>query len=200
MNHPTDMRELVFVRHGETEFNRRGERCGGDIDPVLTERGEEQAHALGERLRSLPPFDTIFTGPLARTRRTAAIVATYLAPCPIIELEGLRERRLGAWNGQLIAETEISFAPDFSPPGGEDETTFRNRVASVLSEVLSLDRRRPLIVSSKGVGRVLGSLAGTPPTTPLGNADIARFVFPASWAGPNPSRRGNDLALDEHRP
>lgn len=186
MNRSAGPRELVFVRHGETALNQRGERCGGDVDPPLTERGEEQAHALGERLRSLSPFDVILTSPLARARRTAAIVAAHLPPCPIIELEGLRERRLGAWNGRPIAETEPFFAQGLPPPGGEDETTFRDRVASVLSDVLSLDHRQPLIVSSKGVGRVLGLLAETPLAAPLGNADIARFVFPAGWVRPSP--------------
>ena len=41
-------RALLFMRHGETEFNRRKVRCGGDVDIPLTELGEAQARAAGK--------------------------------------------------------------------------------------------------------------------------------------------------------
>ena len=44
-------RVILFVRHGETEANRR-RLALGRADPPLTERGEEQAAALAHRLAS----------------------------------------------------------------------------------------------------------------------------------------------------
>ena len=35
-----------FLRHGETDFNRSGLRCGGDADVPLSVHGEEQIRAL----------------------------------------------------------------------------------------------------------------------------------------------------------
>lgn len=170
---------ILFIRHGETDHNRRGVRCGGDVDVPLTARGEAQARAAGERLAALgEPIDAILASPLLRTRRTAELVRDALGPLPLAFHEGLIERRLGAWNGLGIAETQPRFDAGEAPPGGEGEEAFRARVAAALADILGSGHRLPLIVGSKGVARILGLLAGGSPRPPAGNAEILRFGFP----------------------
>lgn len=173
-------RLLLFVRHGETDYNRRQVRCGGDIDIPLTPHGEAQARLAGAGLRlgALLP-DIILTSPLRRTRRTAELIAAALGVDPVIELvAGLRERHLGAWNGLPISDTQPWLDAGMDPPGGESEGVFLDRIRATVSEILASDVGLPLLVASKGVARALTRLTGLPAGAPAGNAEILHFVVP----------------------
>ena len=177
---------FLFMRHGETEYNQRRVRCGGDIDIPLTARGEAQARAAAESLqRHYPEIDAIIASPLQRTRRTAAIVQERFGayrPLRLILSEGLVERRLGAWNGLDIAATQAALDAGACPPGGEAEQVFRARVHAALSEILSHGGYRlPLLVTSKGVGRVTALLLGGAGRPPVDNAEVLRFEIPATF-------------------
>ena len=67
----TPLQVVSLARHGETEWARTGQHTGL-TDIPLTERGIEQARALGERLRS-SRFDKVFTSPLQRAARTCEL-------------------------------------------------------------------------------------------------------------------------------
>ncbi len=62
---------LSLARHGETAWSLAGQHTGM-TDLPLTERGERDARALGERLRGMT-FDRVFTSPLQRARRTCEL-------------------------------------------------------------------------------------------------------------------------------
>lgn len=172
-------RAILFVRHGETEYNRRHVRCGGDIDIPLTELGEAQARAAAEQLRrQATEIDAVFLSPLIRTRRTAEIIhAGIAATCPLILHRGLTERRLGTWNSMDITESQPMFDAGLPPPGGETEEVFCARIRQTLAEILAHPYRLPLVVASKGVARILGILAGGGSSRPAGNAEVIRFEF-----------------------
>src|SRR5918995_423684 len=63
--------EIVLVRHGETEWSRDG-RHTGNTDVPLTERGMEQAQALGAALEGRS-FIRVLTSPLSRAGETARL-------------------------------------------------------------------------------------------------------------------------------
>jgi len=171
-------RELLFVRHGETDYNRRRVRCGGDVDPPLTEHGEAQAREVGERLRQgADRIDLIIASPLRRTLHTAEIIRAAIGWCPLALHTGLIERRLGSWNGLGIDETQPWFDAGLPPPGGESEQAFRARIRHTLAQIHRLDRGTPLLVASKGVARVINLLCTATPRPPLANAEVVRFTF-----------------------
>ncbi len=178
---PEEGRPILFIRHGETDYNRRHVRCGGDVDIPLTEHGETQARRAAETLRAhAAPIDAIITSPLRRTRRTADLIRETLGhPCPLVLHDGLIERRLGAWNGLDIAATQSLLDAGAPPPGGETEDAFRARVRQALADILGRPHRLPLLVASKGVARVIGIIAGAAPTVPAGNAEVIPFDIPA---------------------
>ncbi|BAU49718.1 phosphoglycerate mutase [Sulfurifustis variabilis] len=62
---------VYLARHGETAWSASG-RHTGRTDIPLTERGEEDARALGARLEGIE-FALVLTSPLERARRTAAL-------------------------------------------------------------------------------------------------------------------------------
>ena len=62
---------IYLARHGETAWSLSGQHTGR-TDIPLTERGERQARALGERLQE-PDFAKILVSPSQRARRTAEL-------------------------------------------------------------------------------------------------------------------------------
>ena len=172
---------LYFVRHGVTEPNFRGFRCGGDLDLPMMDIGCDQAYLLAKQIdRMKLRVGVIVSGSLLRTRQTASIVSGVLGEVPIVVEPLLNERRLGEWNNRPIAETEEALARHETPPGGESEDEFTRRVASALENMRPYLDRRPLIVSSKGVGRVMNALLGGQGRMQVGNGEIVEFAVAPS--------------------
>ena len=175
---------LYFVRHGVTEPNFRGFRCGGDLDIPLMDIGCDQAYLLAKQIDKMNlRIGVIVTGSLIRTRQTASIISGVLGNIPV-EVEPLfNERRLGQWNNRPIAETEDLLAAKVTPPGGESEADFENRIALALDNLKPMMDRRVLLVSSKGVGRVMNVLLGGPGRMQVGNGEIVEFSVGRDTAG-----------------
>jgi probable phosphoglycerate mutase len=174
---------MYFVRHGVTEPNFRGLRCGGDLDIPLMDIGCDQAYLLAKQIEKMSlGIGVIVAGSLIRTRQTASIISGVLGNVPV-EVEPLiNERRLGQWNNQPIAETEAQLAARVTPPGGESEEEFTARVGLALEALRPHLDRRPLLVSSKGVGRVINMLLGGEGRMQVGNGEIVEFAVAGAGA------------------
>ncbi|MGE5097323.1 MAG: histidine phosphatase family protein [Betaproteobacteria bacterium] len=167
---------LYFVRHGVTEPNFRGYRCGGDLDLPLMDIGCDQAYLLAKQIERLNlRIGVIVAGSLIRTRQTASIISGVLGNVPVEIDPLLNERRLGQWNNRPIADTEELLAAKATPPGGESEEEFHRRVAAALENLRPHLDRIPLIVSSKGVGRVMNDLLGGQGRMQVGNGEVVEF-------------------------
>src|SRR6185436_7812420 len=127
---------LYFVRHGVTEPNFRGFRCGGDLDIPLMDIGCDQAYLLAKQIEKMNlRIGLIVTGSLIRTRQTASIISGVLGNLPVEVEPLLNERRLGQWNNRPIGETEDLLAARMTPPGGESEEEFDARVQAALEKI-----------------------------------------------------------------
>ncbi len=175
---------LFFVRHGVTEPNFRGFRCGGDLDLPLMDIGCDQAYLLAKQIEKMNlRIGVIVTGSLIRTRQTASIISGVLGNVPV-EIDPLfNERRLGQWNNRPIAETEELLAAKVTPPGGEPEDDFNARISLALENLRPHFDRRPLLVSSKGVGRVINGLLGGQGRMQVGNGEIVEFNVAREHSG-----------------
>jgi broad specificity phosphatase PhoE len=161
----TSIPTLVFVRHGQTDWNVEG-RLQGQRDIPLNEIGRAQARRNGEVIRDRIPeaagFDFI-ASPLSRTRETMEILRSAMALDPagyeidtrlleitFGELEGLTyediETRDPGWSRARHADKW-----NYLPPGGESYHMLSVRIIGWL-ETLS---RPSLVVAHGGVGRVL---------------------------------------------
>src|ERR1700738_1115642 len=90
---------VYLARHGETAWSLSGQHTGR-TDLPLTERGERNARALGERLRGLP-FAKVFTSPLQRAVRTCELAGFG----SVVELDpDLAEWDYGQYEGRRTAE------------------------------------------------------------------------------------------------
>jgi probable phosphoglycerate mutase len=170
---------LLFVRHGETDFNREG-RLQGQRDIPLNPKGREQASAVGRTLRKLmgPEIERLEAGrafvssPLIRTRQTMELcrVAMGLPPTDYGLSDDLKELTFGDWEGLTWPEVEArdpsaAAARDrdkwsFVPPNGESYSGLAERL---IPWVEGVDRDL-FVASHGGVARALMHLvAGVAP-------------------------------------
>ena len=93
------MTRLLLVRHGNTiPAGDPAIWVGGRTDMPLTLEGLAQADAVAQHIRQHYKLNAIISGPLQRTRQTAAPIAGAFGLSVRIE-ENLREIDYGAWEG-----------------------------------------------------------------------------------------------------
>lgn len=175
---PADMRRpLILVRHGATEPNLAGLRCGGDLDVPLTALGRQQATQAALHIRDLGlPVGVIVASALLRTRETADIIGRLLDGVEVVIEPAFAERRLGDWNMRSREETEVALIAGATPPGGESNADFIERIANATEDsLMPRIAQRPLLVGSKGVARVLRELLGLPGRGSLANGELMQF-------------------------
>ncbi len=178
MPHPYPSPLLRFVRHGATSANAAGLRCGGDLDLPLTELGRDQARIAAQQIAGMrPAVGLIVTSDLDRTRETAAIIARSLPGVAVVVEPDFAERRLGQWNLLPIARTQAWLEARCTPPGGESDDEFVDRIARALRRIKAQLPQRPLLVGSKGVARVMGELIGVGHRLELDNGVVTEFDF-----------------------
>jgi broad specificity phosphatase PhoE len=98
-------KEVVFIRHAESEGNAVG-RWHGHTDGPLSEAGEGTLAHLGRRLASWK-FDVVISSPLTRALRTAR----SFAEAPAID-EDFIEMDVGRWEGMSFEEVESRHGDD----------------------------------------------------------------------------------------
>jgi probable phosphoglycerate mutase len=125
---------VYLARHGETAWSLSGQHTGR-TDLPLTERGERNARALGERLRGLT-FAKVFASPLQRAVRTCELAGFGRAA----EIDpDLVEWNYGQYEGRRTAEIRAE-RPDWQQfrdgcPGGESPDQIGARADRVVSRV-----------------------------------------------------------------
>jgi broad specificity phosphatase PhoE len=122
------------VRHGETEWSRAGKHTGR-TDIPLTERGREEAQALGVELRE-HRFALVLTSPLARASETCRLAGLGEAAAPRDEL---MEWDYGAYEGRTTIDIRRE-RPGWTlwrdgVPDGETAAQVGERVDRVIAEL-----------------------------------------------------------------
>ena len=178
---------ILFVRHGETDYNAEG-RLQGQRDIPLNGRGRAQAAAIGralakalpEAIAALEAAEAFVASPLIRTRQTMELARASLGLAP--ERYGLepalKELTFGDWEGLTwpqVAKRDPAGARareadkwNFAPPGGESYAMLAARLQPWL-ESLKADG---FVVSHGGVARALMTLIAGGSPQAAENADI----------------------------
>ncbi|MBS4021054.1 MAG: histidine phosphatase family protein [Dethiobacter sp.] len=134
---------LIFVRHGETQWNREY-RIQGSSEVSLNSYGVLQSQQVANALSG--PVQRIYISPQLRAREFAAPLAERHGIMPQIA-EGLKEMCFGRWEGLRYADmdsdsqrhfTDWSIDPlKYSPPDGESLQQLADRVDAALAEIIS---------------------------------------------------------------
>jgi broad specificity phosphatase PhoE len=165
-----DRRLTVYlIRHGETLWNLEG-RCQGVTDIPLTEKGYRQAHAIAKALAE-KPLSLVLSGPLQRTRETAAIIAASQGLSLETRTE-LREWHQGELEGltgpELLANHRTYFQRWFqdpagaAPPGGETLQSLQARAWPVIEGLRerALDSPVAVVSHTMTIGTIICAALG----------------------------------------
>ncbi|CBJ28845.1 phosphoglycerate mutase [Ectocarpus siliculosus] len=110
----TTSHRVVFLRHGESTWNR-DDRHIGWTDVPLTEKGEHEALLAGRALRKEGfEFDVVFASVLKRVLKTEHIVMDELDQLWVPEIKDYRlnERHYGDCIGKTKPEAEEAFGKE----------------------------------------------------------------------------------------
>ncbi len=151
----SDARELVLVRHAETEWSLDG-RHTGRTDLPLTPAGRDVARALAERLRAWR-FEVVLVSPSKRARETCELCG--LAGDAQVRAD-LLEWDYGEYEGLTTAQIRAD-RPDWvlwrdGCPGGESAAQVGARADRVLGE-LAAGEGNAAVFSHGHMLRVLGA-------------------------------------------
>jgi 2,3-bisphosphoglycerate-dependent phosphoglycerate mutase len=172
--------DFIFIRHGETDWNRQ-QRFQGQIDVPLNALGREQAARLAQRLAGEAP-QLMVSSDLLRTRETSAPLAQAWAQAPQLDA-GLREQHFGIFEGLDVPTIKAQHGAlwqrwlehdgDFALPGGESLRQFHQRVIAAVRALAEAHAGKQLaVVTHGGVLDMLWRTAHGLPITGLRACDI----------------------------
>jgi probable phosphomutase (TIGR03848 family) len=132
---------VLLVRHGQTPTTGKllpGRAAGLHLSDV----GQAQAKAVGERLAKVPKIAAVYASPLERTKETAGAIAAAVGLKVKVD-KGLLEADIGDWTGQELKtvrkapEWKIvhSYPSGFRFPGGESFVEMQTRIVSTLQRL-----------------------------------------------------------------
>lgn len=161
---------FYFIRHGETEWNRRNIIMGSQDIP-LNERGRQQAYEASLLLTN-ENFESIVSSPMIRAKQTAEIIAAQTHKSIIFE-DGLAEIGWGDAEGTPNDPPKSIFDDVHKPRGAETFAAFQGRVIGTICSILDMGKL-PLIVSHGGVFKALTHSMGY---KNLSASNCASFFF-----------------------
>ena len=137
-------RRIIYVRHGQTEWNAQF-RYQGKANIPLNEKGKAEARLLGERLKSWTHC-RIYSSPLVRAAETARIIAGFMNPAPPVKLvEDMVEMDFGNWESHSVLDVMKKDPVLYSawredpssvtPLGGETFESVKSRVKRALEGI-----------------------------------------------------------------
>ncbi len=178
---------LYFVRHGQTDFNKKKIPQGQEIDVSLNEEGVRQVE---EATRYLPNnIDFIISSPLKRTLETAQILNKKVNTD--IELnDDVKEYRYGSLAGKSWTEiAEILHDPeayqhdqdllfDYHAFGGDSADDLKQRVKKFITGIQTKYKNKTILITTHG-GFIdaMHQLFPQKEKKETDNATIHQFIF-----------------------
>jgi broad specificity phosphatase PhoE len=157
---------LYFIRHGQTQYNKKHIRQGTHIDDYLDTEGILEVEKLTPIIKTLD-LDVLFTSYLKRSEETAAVINQRLEKqVAIMHDYRLRERDFGSLAGKTVEEwnqilpdhreKENMQIYDYSPFGGEKAEEVRKRVFGAILDIANNNDHKNIgIITHGGVIRML---------------------------------------------
>lgn len=119
--------QVIYVRHGKTDYPHGRLYCDDREDPTLNNLGLQQAHSAAKLLQH-HNVDVIYTSPSKRTMMTAEAISDLMG-VTIKSDPAFKERSMGVWDGMTLDAIEKRYPDEFQlwksdpvgfvPQGGE---------------------------------------------------------------------------------
>lgn len=173
------MIELIFVRHGQTDWNLDG-RLQGVKDIPLNSTGISEAEDLAANLDM--DINSIISSPLKRAYKTAEILNNKFDLHIQVD-DRLKERDFGELVGVKACFVETMERSEEN--GVENLELFRKKIMSFLKSYECLAGGKYLIVTHGGViSTILNTLSEgelTWQNAPIGNCTMTSIQFKNTW-------------------
>lgn len=119
--------QVIYVRHGETDFPLDRIYCDNQEDPALNRAGMEHAEQAAGFLAN-QDVAAIYASPCRRTSMTAEAIAKYHEH-PVQYDGALVERNFGVWEGLFFHEIESQF-PSLYKEWKQNQAAFKPEMVS----------------------------------------------------------------------
>lgn len=151
-------KKIYLIRHGETDYNRRGIVQGSGVNPGLNDWGKAQSEAFFDAYQHIP-FDKVYTSALRRTQES---VQSFIdLGIPHESYAGLNEISWGCREGvtpntsdsayyRQIIEAWQSGLVDTPCEEGESPADVRQRQKPVIDTILSRPEERTILIAMHG--------------------------------------------------
>lgn len=163
------MKQIYFVRHGESQLNKAGKWAGTTNTP-LTPRGRNQAKKAGRLAkRQGLGFDLIISSPLERAHHTAQHIAAEVGyPHDKILIEpNLAERHYGDLEAKdhisIVGARNLLDETHVEKYGAEKLEDLQRRADNILAYLNEVPHKRILVVGHGASGRALWRAANKLP-------------------------------------
>ncbi|KAB7728706.1 histidine phosphatase family protein [Rudanella paleaurantiibacter] len=179
-------KSIYIIRHGETDYNRRGVVQGSGVDADLNDMGRAQAQAFFAAYQHVP-FSKVYISALKRTLQTTQ---------PFIDLgipyerhTGLNEISWGIMEGKVPGNVDDEYYRDLteswasgntarSTEGGESPEQVRDRQKPVIDLILSRQDENPVLVAMHGRAmRILLSWLMNEPLSQMDNYEHSNLCL-----------------------
>ena len=152
------MARMVFVRHGQTDWNIQG-RWQGHSDIPLNDEGINQAEVVAEILRN-EIIDHVYSSDLTRAVQTARSINQFHQK-EIIQDPRLREQNLGRWEGIFHREISTIYPEEWERflldpentqiSGGESTGQLSDRIVSAITEIAKRHLDESVMIVAHGL-------------------------------------------------
>lgn len=151
-------KKIYLIRHGQTDYNKRGVVQGSGIDAPLNETGYKQAEAFFNTYKDIS-FDKIYISTLQRTRQS---VQSFLEKgIPHEALSGLNEINWGEKEGMPFTKEDHDYylqvtsawengQVDLGIAGGESPVDVRDRQKVAIDHILNKTEEKTILICMHG--------------------------------------------------
>ncbi len=176
---------LYLIRHAQSEDNVN-QVISGHRQTPLTSLGHKQARSLSWRIQWVP-IDVLVSSDLPRAVQTVDYLRSVLGKKKCVYDARLREQSLGEHEGMEYGSEWMSRGSqgiDFTPVGGESESTQREKIRECLYDLFdNYSGRRVAIVTHNDVLKyAVPWLTGTEHTA-RPHRNTALSVLDINWIG-----------------
>jgi probable phosphoglycerate mutase len=173
--------KLLFIRHGQTDFNQE-HRLQGALPVPLNKRGRQQSLLLAQYLKTVP-IDALYTSPRSRALETARIISAALqrnaqederlAEIAFGDFEGHTFNEVAALYPEAYRKWESGYRP-YRVPGGESRLDVQRRMGAAWDDIVSKDGMETVAIvgHSSAMMILLASMFARLPKKPMKNCSI----------------------------
>jgi len=153
-----ERKKIYLVRHGQTDYNKRGVVQGSGIDAPLNELGRQQASAFYEKYKPVP-FDKVYTSALIRSQQS---VQNFIDDgIPHAAFAGLNEINWGVYEGKLVDYEKNKYYQEVSAAwmrgecdlcieGGDSPVMVQERQKPVLEHIIAQPDEKTILICMHG--------------------------------------------------